>query len=69
MTNKDVKQFKDLIPKKVEEILDREKIGESDVTEIKIDIKWNIYGEPIITTTETLVHTDFIELTKAESEG
>lgn len=68
MTNKDVEQFKNLIPKKIEEILDREKIGESDIVEIKIDVSWNIYNEPIITTTEKAIHTEVIELTKAESE-
>lgn len=71
MTIKDVKQFKDLIPKKVEEILNREKIAESDsdVVEIKIEVNWNVYNEPIITTTEKAIHTEVIELTKAESEG
>ena len=68
MNKQDVKQFKDLIPKKVEEILNREKIGESDIVEIKIDVSWNIYNEPIITTTEKAIHTEVIELTKAESE-
>ena len=69
MTKKDVKQFENLIPKKIAEILDREEIGESDVVEIKIEVNWNVYNEPIITTTEKTVHTDVIELTKAESEA
>ena len=70
MTIKDVKQFKDLIPKKVEEILNREEIAESDsdVVEIKIEVSWNIYNEPVITTTEKTVHVDVLELPKAESE-
>lgn len=70
MTIKDVKQFKDLIPKKVEEILNREEIAESDsdVVEIKIEVSWNIYNEPVITTTEKTVHVDVLELPKAKSE-
>lgn len=70
MTIKDVKQFKDLIPKKVEEILDREEIGESDndVVEIKIEVSWNVYNEPVITTTEKTVHVDVLELPKAKIE-
>ena len=71
MTIKDVKQFKDLIPKKVEEILNREKIAESDsdVVEIKIEVSWNVYNEPVITTTEKTVHIDVLELSKVESEA
>ena len=67
MTNKDIKQFKELILKKIEEILNREKMGK-DVVEIKIDVSWNVYKEPIITTTSTAMYIDVIELTKAESE-
>ena len=69
MTIKDVKQFKDLIPKKVEEILNCAEIAESDsdVVEIKIEVSWNIYNEPVITTTEKTVHVDVLELPKAES--
>lgn len=64
MTNKDISPFKKLILKKIEEILNQEKIGK-DIIEIKIDISWNVYKEPIITTTSTAMHIDVIE---AESE-
>lgn len=67
MTNKDVKQIKNSILQKIEEILNREKMGK-DVVEIKIDVSWNVYKEPIITTTSTAMYIDVIELTKAESE-
>ena len=65
MTNKDIKQFKELILKKVEEILYRDEVGK-DVVEIKIDVDWNLYQEPVITTTSTAMYIDVIDLTKEE---
>lgn len=61
MTVREVEHFKVVIPKKVEEILNSKEIGASDVSEIKIEIDWNLYNEPVITTTTKSIHTDVLE--------
>ena len=67
MTRKDVEYFKTIIPQKVDEILSKE-IGENSLTtEIKIEIAWNLYNEPIITTTTKSSYTDVLMLNPKES--
>ena len=62
MTIREIEHFKTVIPHKVNDILNREKIGAGSVMEIKIEIDWNLYHEPIITTTTKSVNTEELTL-------
>ena len=59
MTINDVERFKKIIPQKVAEILNE--AGTSEIVDIKIEIRWNLYNEPVIATTTKTVHTEVIE--------
>lgn len=66
MTINDVERFKRIIPQKVAEILNE--AGASDIADIKIEVDWNLYNEPVITTTTKLVHTEVIEYENFKEE-
>lgn len=66
MTINDVERFKKIIPQKVAEILNE--VGTSDIADIKIEVDWNLYNEPVITTTTKSVHTEVIEYEKVKEE-
>lgn len=66
MTINDVERFKRIIPQKVAEILNE--AGASDIADIKIEVDWNLYNEPVITTTTKLVHTEVIEYENVKEE-
>lgn len=66
MTIDDIERFKRIIPKKVEEILNE--VGTNETTEVKIEIRWNLYNEPVIATTTKLVHTEVIEYGEVKEE-
>lgn len=59
MTINDVERFKTIIPQKVAEILNE--VGTSEIVDLKIEIRWNLYNEPVIATTTKTVHTEVIE--------
>jgi hypothetical protein len=66
MTRKDVEYFKTIIPQKIDAVLKSEIGEESLTTEIKIQIDWNLYNEPVITTTTKNSYTDVLYLPKKE---
>lgn len=66
MTINDVERFKRIIPQKVSEILNE--AGASEIVDIKIEIRWNLYNEPVIATTTKSVHTEVIECEEVKEE-
>lgn len=69
MTINDVERFKKIIPQKVAEILNGNEVGTtSEIVEIKIEIRWNLYNEPVIATTTKSIHTEVIESEEVKEE-
>lgn len=66
MTIRDVERFKSVIPKKIDEILSQ--IGKSDIVEINVEVRWNVYHNPTITTTTKSVHTEEIEVNEVTND-
>ena len=67
MTINDIERFKRIIPQKVAEILNE--VGTSEIVDIKIEIRWNLYNEPVIATTTKTVRTEVIECEEAKEEA